>query len=162
MKFLGRFWQLCVVDILKTNKLKVPDFFFPNWESYRDLNLSDEALFAGLVWLEIKNNIRTYKYVHVRSVYLTQKSSVWTRTFLDLRFTRFSVYWSAPKLRNSIKKILKKMVFFYNGKKKTRWTLSSLVVVHCIDTNLHIQCYRGTAGGRDWGRMSVRSCRPCG
>ena len=93
--------HLYVVDILKTNKLKVSDFFFPNWKSYRDLNLSGEALYAGLVWWEIKNYIRTYKYIHVRTVYLTQKSSVWTRTFLYLRFTRFSVYWSAPKLHNS-------------------------------------------------------------
>ena len=28
MKFLGRFWHLYVVDILKTNKLKASDFFF--------------------------------------------------------------------------------------------------------------------------------------
>ena len=101
MTFLGRFWHLYVVDILKLNELKVSDFFFPNWKSERDLNLSGEALYAGLVWWEIKNYIRTYKYVHVRTVYLTQKSSVWTRTFLYLRFTRFSVYWSAPKLHNS-------------------------------------------------------------
>ena len=45
--------------------------------------------------------MRTYKYVQVRTVYLTQKSSVWTRTFLYLRFIRFCVYWSAQKLHNS-------------------------------------------------------------
>ena len=42
---------------------------------------------SGLVWWDIKNYIRTFKYVHVRTVYLTQ-SFVWTQTFLDLRFTR--------------------------------------------------------------------------
>ena len=46
-------------------------------------------------WISIVRNRemqRTHKNLHVLTVYLTQKNSVWTRTYLDLFFTRTFFY----------------------------------------------------------------------